>query len=72
MDIHCNRNSWFGRIFFKHRSFQELSLAASAETSGDWRRDWNKFVLKALDDDEPCYLLYRLTPYIYLYLELGP
>jgi hypothetical protein len=33
-----------------------------AETSGDWRKDWNKNVLKALDDDEPCYLLYRLVP----------
>jgi hypothetical protein len=38
---------------------QELCLDDHAESSGDWRRDWNKNVLKALDDSEPCYLLYR-------------
>lgn len=41
-------------------SNEELCLEEHAETSGDWRKDWNKLVLKVLDNDEPCYIFYRL------------
>ncbi len=52
-------NHWSKHIDEQFTWLQELCLAEHTETGGDWRKDWNKHVLRALDDDEPCYLLYR-------------
>lgn len=41
-------------------SNEELTLELSKETVGDWKQDWDKMVLRSIDNDEPCYLLYRL------------
>merc|ERR1712141_405434 len=41
-------------------SNEELSLDMSKETSGDWKQDWDKMVLRSIETDEPCYLFYRL------------
>ena len=38
---------------------EQLVLDEAHETRGDWKHDWDKLVLKAIDDNEPCYLLYR-------------
>jgi hypothetical protein len=42
-------------------SNEELTLELSKETVGDWKQDWDKMVLRSIDNDEPCYLLYRYT-----------
>merc|ERR1739844_802757 len=41
-------------------SNEELSLDISKETSGDWKQDWDKMVLRSIETNEPCYLFYRL------------
>ena len=38
---------------------EELTLDMSKEASGDWKQDWDKLVLRSIESDEPCYLLYR-------------
>ena len=38
---------------------EELTLDLSKEAIDDWKQDWDKMVLRAIDSDEPCYLLYR-------------
>lgn len=40
-------------------SNEELSLEEAKETKGNWKEDWDGFILRAIDDNEPCYLLYR-------------
>ena len=42
-------------------SNEELSFDLSKEAVGDWKQDWDKMVLRSIDNDEPCYLLYRYT-----------
>ena len=44
-------------------SNEELSLDISKETSGDWKQDWDKMVLRSIETDEPCYLFYRYVKY---------
>jgi len=39
---------------------EALTLDETKETKGTWKEDWDNFVLRAIDDNEPCYLLYRL------------
>jgi len=39
---------------------EELALDEAKETKGSWKDDWDNFVLKSIDNNEPCYLLYRL------------
>ena len=48
-------------------SNEELTLDLSKETSGDWKQDWDKMVLRSIDNDEPCYLLYRYVGKISLW-----
>ena len=38
---------------------EELTLDMSKEASGDWKQDWDKLVLRSIESDDPCYLLYR-------------
>ena len=38
---------------------EELTLDMSKEASGDWKQDWDKLVLRSIENDDPCYLLYR-------------
>ena len=38
---------------------EELALDEAKETKGSWKDDWDNFVLKSIDNNEPCYLLYR-------------
>ena len=38
---------------------EELTLDISKEAIGDWKQDWDKMVLRSIENDEPCYLLYR-------------
>ena len=40
-------------------SQEELTLDEAKETKGTWKNDWDELVLSAIDDNEPCYLLYR-------------
>ena len=40
-------------------SQEELALDEAKETKGTWKNDWDELVLSAIDDNEPCYLLYR-------------
>ena len=40
-------------------SQEELTLDEAKETKGTWKNDWDELVLGAIDDNEPCYLLYR-------------
>jgi len=39
---------------------EELTLDEAKETKGNWKEDWDGYVLRAIDDNEPCYLLYRM------------
>ena len=39
---------------------EELTLDEAKETKGSWKEDWDGFVLPSIDDNEPCYLLYRM------------
>lgn len=41
-------------------SNEELSLDLSKEAVGDWKQDWDTLVLRHIENDEPCYLFYRL------------
>ena len=38
---------------------EELALDEAKETKGSWKDDWDTFVLKSIDNNDPCYLLYR-------------
>ena len=40
---------------------EELTLDEAKETKGNWKEDWDGYVLRAIDDNEPCYLLYRFV-----------
>ena len=48
---------------------EELTLDMSKEASGDWKEDWDKLVLRSIESDEPCYLLYRYR--MFFTLQLG-
>ena len=50
---------------------EELTLEEAKETKGSWKEDWDGFVLRAIDDNEPCYILYRLVGYFHLNLADG-
>lgn len=39
---------------------EQLVLGAYREPSQSWERDYDSFLLPMLDDQEPCYILYRL------------
>jgi len=41
-------------------SNEELTFDLSKEAIGDWKQDWDTLVLRNIDNDEPCYLFYRL------------
>lgn len=41
-------------------SNEQLTLDIYHEPSGDWREDWDRFVLDSVQDRQPCYLLHRL------------
>lgn len=38
---------------------EQLTLADYRETHGDWDKEWDMLVGAALEDNEPCYILYR-------------
>ena len=38
---------------------EELTLDLSKDAIDDWKQDWDKMVLRNIESDEPCYLLYR-------------
>ena len=40
---------------------EQLTLDESKETKGNWKEDWDGYVLSVIDDNEPCYLLYRFV-----------
>ena len=40
---------------------EALVLEEAKETKGSWKDDWDGFVLPAIDDNEPCYMLYRFV-----------
>jgi hypothetical protein len=40
-------------------SKEQLALDEATEAKGSWKEDWDGSVLKAIDENEPCYLLYR-------------
>ena len=48
---------------------EELTLDMSKEASGDWKEDWDKLVLRSIESDEPCYLLYRYKMFFTLQLD---
>lgn len=39
---------------------EQLALDEAKETKGSWKEDWDGYVLRVIDDNEPCYLLYRM------------
>lgn len=39
---------------------ETLTLDDAKETKGSWKDDWDGYVLRAIDENEPCYMLYRL------------
>ena len=41
-------------------STEQLVFAGSANAVADWAADYDDAVLAAIDEDHPCYLLYRL------------
>ena len=47
---------------------EALVLEEAKETKGSWKDDWDGFVLPAIDDNEPCYMLYR---YVFRFLEIS-
>ena len=38
---------------------ETLTLDDAKETKGSWKDDWDGYVLRAIDENEPCYMLYR-------------
>lgn len=38
---------------------EELTVANKAEVRGDWQSDYDKMIKPLIDDDTPCYILYR-------------
>ena len=40
---------------------EQLALDEAKETKGSWKEDWDGYVLRVIDDNEPCYLLYRFV-----------
>mgnify|MGYP003308056170 CR=1 FL=1 len=38
---------------------EELTLDLSKEAVSDWKQDWDQMVLRAIDNDEPCFVFYR-------------
>ena len=40
---------------------EQLALDEAKETKGSWKEDWDGYVLRTIDDNEPCYLLYRFV-----------
>ena len=38
---------------------ETLTLDEAKETKGSWKDDWDGYVLRAIDENEPCYMLYR-------------
>ncbi len=40
-------------------SNEALALDLHHETRGGWEQDWDPMVLRAIEENEPCYILYR-------------
>ena len=38
---------------------EALALDGHHEARGTWERDWDPMVLGAIEENEPCYILYR-------------
>lgn len=54
-------NSSIADIFVAHICFPEqLSLGATKKASKKWDQEYDSLVLPLLQDDVPCYILYRL------------
>ena len=45
---------------------ETLTLDEAKETKGSWKDDWDGYVLRAIDENEPCYILYR---YVFHYFK---
>lgn len=53
---------------------EELAFVASYDQKKDWEKDYDKLILPLLEEDVPCYILYRLdskTPLGYAWLLLS-
>ncbi|XP_051777323.1 twinfilin-2 isoform X1 [Erpetoichthys calabaricus] len=56
---------------------EQLVLGAYKEPSRSWEKDYDSFILPTLDDQEPCYILYRLDSqnaqgYEWLFISWSP
>lgn len=56
---------------------EKLELAHSDPPDGTWEQDYDKLVLAHLDEQQPCYLLYRLDEknslgYTYIFISWSP
>ena len=57
---------------------EELILDTNhAVKSSDWQKDYNEFVLKAIDNTAPCFIFYRLderkdTGFVWLFISWSP
>ena len=38
---------------------EELALDVHYEANGTWEEDWDRTVLRVVEDAQPCYILYR-------------
>ena len=45
-------------------SNETLVLDEAKETKGSWSQDWDGYVLPAIDENEPCYMLYRYLTFL--------
>jgi len=48
------------KVQISSHSTPALELENKWEASGSWEEDWEALVSKALQDDQPCYILFRL------------
>merc|ERR1711934_1123389 len=48
------------KVQISSNSSPALELENKWEASGSWEEDWEALVSKALQDDQPCYILFRL------------
>lgn len=39
---------------------EQMALEEAEETGGSWESDWERLVVRGVDQGEPCYLLYRV------------
>ncbi|KAG8232869.1 hypothetical protein J437_LFUL012485, partial [Ladona fulva] len=47
------------RVFKVSIVNEELTLSAQTGTKGTWEQDYDRVVLPLVEDDQPCYILYR-------------